>query len=390
MSEKRISRKELANRNRKQNKKRKNIRILMIAAMTAVLLYITGIYGTSLAYFGDIISGGLSVIQLGSGWPYEGDFSSLVQSDGMGTGLCVLTQDEFSVYSPTAKNIFTYSHSMQNPMMSTSTNRAVIYDLNRTSLKIANSHNILFSQEMGNNIIHADISKSNRVAVTTRSSSYNGEVTVFNYDMKERFVWYCADGFPVYSHISDSGKVLAVNAVKTENGMLYSRIYLIDSAHGTELYSIDSGSYPMQLKFISDDKLLIAYINKLVLWNVKNNAQIAEYDFNGEDLLAIEYNNPYIAVSYGSYDGRESTLVLLSQDFDEKLSVQVPEKVKNVSVSSSRLYALGEENLYEYDYSSNLLNTIYTGVLSKQLVSWKGTVLIDSTEILKVKKTKSR
>ena len=113
MSEKRISRKELTRRNKKQNNRRKNLRSLMIVILTAVLLYFTGVYGASLAYFGDFVSGGMAVLQLGKGFPVQDDFSDVLQAGEMGTTLAVLSPDSFSVYSPTAKNIFTYSHTMK-------------------------------------------------------------------------------------------------------------------------------------------------------------------------------------------------------------------------------------------------------------------------------------
>ena len=140
MSDRRISRKELTNRNKKIAQRRKNIRALMIIAITAALVYITGLYGASLAYLGDFLSSGLAVFQIGDGWPLEGDFSAVLQGEEMGTGLCVLSGDNITVYSPTGKNIFTYNHSMQNPVITTSGNRAVIYDLNQTALKVTNSN----------------------------------------------------------------------------------------------------------------------------------------------------------------------------------------------------------------------------------------------------------
>ena len=102
MSEKRISRKELVKQNRKQNKKRKTLRTLLIVAVTALLVYITGIYGASLAYLGDFVSGGMTYLQLGGGFPKEDDFSTVLQAENMGSGLAVLTPDSFTVYSPTA------------------------------------------------------------------------------------------------------------------------------------------------------------------------------------------------------------------------------------------------------------------------------------------------
>ena len=391
MSEKRISRKELARRNRKQNTKRKNLRGLMIVVITAVMLYFTGVYGASLAYFGDFISSGMAVLQIGGGFPVEGDFSNVLQADGMGTSMAVLDRDNLSVYSPTAKNIFTYSHSLQKPAMDTASQRAVLYDQEGTDLKVVNGHNILFQQEMENPIIHAEISDSNRIAVTTRSASYNGEVTVFNYNMKQRFVWYCATGFPIYTTVSDSGKTMAVNTVRTDDGILTSEIYLIDVASGGELYSIIGQNYPLHMEFLSDSRLLIAYTNRVVLWDVENNVQLAAYSMGSDNLSAVCCKGAYIAVAHGGFSRQQSSsLTLLSNEFEEKFTVTIPEKIKDVSISSSRVYVLGEENLYEYDYSATLLNTVNTGALSKQLVGYNGTLLISSTSVSKVEKTKSR
>lgn len=391
MDEKRISRKELTKQNLKKNKKRKNIKTLIIIAITAVMVYITGIYGASLAYFGDFISSGLTLVQIGRGFPIEDDFSSALQSQKMGTALCVLTPDYLNIYSPTGKKIFTYSHAMQNPVISTSKNRAIIYDLNGTTLKVANGHNILFQQEMPNNIIHADISNSNRIAVTTRSSSYNGEVSVFNYNMKQRFVWYCATGYPIYSTLSNSGDRLAVNTVQTEGGLLKCDIYVIDASKGKELFSISCSDYPVKIEFLNDDKLLIAYTNKLVMYSIPKNSEILRYEFGDAGIQALHTSGNYITVAYGGASSDQSSkIAMLSQDFTEKFVVEVPEKIKSLSVSQSRIFALGYNNLYEYDYSANLVNTVSAGPLYKQLVDYNGTLLISSTSIQKVEKTKSR
>ena len=229
MNDGRISRKELRKQNEKIKKRRSGIKTVLIAAVTALFLYITGIYGTSLAYLGDFLSNGMTIIQIGGGWPVQEDFSGYIQSHKMGSALCVLTDDNLLAYSPTGKQVLSYSHSMSRPVISTSKNRAVLYDLNGTSLKVINSHGVLFRKETDSNIVHCDISSSNRVAVTTRSRTYNGEVTVYNYNMEPRFAWYCATGYPVYSRLSSNGNTMAVETLNTRQGILQSRIYIIDS-----------------------------------------------------------------------------------------------------------------------------------------------------------------
>ena len=390
-NEKRVSRRELTRRNIRREKNRKNFRTLMIIAFTAVLLYITGIYGASLAYFGDFISGGLMLMEIGGGYPVEADYSRLIQAEPMGTGLRVLDADNFTVYSPTGKSVFTYSHSMTNPVIATSGTRALIYDLNETSLKIANGHNILFQQDMPGNIIHACISSSNRVAVTTRSSGYNGEVSVYNFNMNKRFTWYCAKAFPIYSSLSDNGKTLAVTTAQTEGGLLYSSIYIIDSDRGEELYTIDSTDYPLTTKFLDNSRLLIAYTGKLVIWDTKNNTKKREYSFPDGSLWSITVNSPYIAVAYGGYGlAGSGRLTFLSDQLVEKYTVSLTEGIKDLSVSQSRVFALGTENLYEYDYNGELVNTTPTGPLAKTLVDYSGTMMITSTQIRKIENTKSR
>ena len=391
MSEKRLSRRELTRRNKKRNKTRKSFRTLMIIAVTALFLYITGLYGASLAYFGDFISGGMMLLEIGGGYPVEGDYSRLIQAQPMGTGLRVLDADNLTVYSPTGKRVFTYSHSMTNPVITSSGTRVLLYDLNDTSLKVANGHNVLFQQDMSGNIIHACISGSNRVAVTTRSSGYNGEVTVYNYNMNPRFVWYCAEAFPIYSSFSDNGKTLAVTAVQTDGGLLYSYIYIIDVAGGEEKYSIDSSDYPLTTKFLDNNRLLIAYTGKLVIWDIKNNRQKREYSYPTGSMWSLEVKSPYIAVAYGGYElSGNGGLSLLADDLTEKFAVSLTDGIKDISISQSRVFALGNENLYEYDYSANLVNTTPTGSLTKALVDYSGTMMISSTHIKKVESTRSR
>ncbi len=390
MSERQISRKELRKRNLKQNKRRKSLRVLLIVAVTAVLVYITGIYGTSLAYLGDFLSNGMALVQIGDGWPVENDYSNLLQADGMGTGLCVLTQDSLLVYSPTGKEIFDYSHSMQHPVIATSDNRVVFYDSNQTMLKVANSHNVLFQQEMGNNIVHADISGSNRVAVTTRSSSYDGEVTVFNYNMAERMTWYCATGYPVYSRLSSNGNLLAVEAVQTDNGLFQSQIYVIDVQRGQEKFTLVGGNYPVDMQFISNDKLLVIYTNSMGLYDAGSGELLASYTFGGDFIKAVKCKGQYIAVAYGAYSmGNSTTLALLSTKLEEKYTAHIQDNIKALSISQSRVFAMGEGNLYEYNYSLEPVNTTGINGFAKALVSYNGTTLIDSTAITKVDKTRS-
>ena len=75
---------------------------------------------------------------------------------------------------------------------------------------------------------------------------------------------------------------------------------------------------------------------------------------------------------------------------EEKFSADVDDNVSSLSLSQSRLFALGSENLYEFNYDGLLTNTENVSAFSKMLVNYNGTKLITSVEIENIKKAKNK
>ena len=87
--------------------------------------------------------------------------------------------------------------------------------------------------------------------------------------------------------------------MQTHDGLLTSDIYIIDVVSGAQLYSISVADYPLYMEFLSDSRLVMAYSDKLVLWDVENNAQLASYDFGWGNLQSVFCTGRYIGVAYG-------------------------------------------------------------------------------------------
>ena len=83
-------------------------------------------------------------------------------------------------------------------------------------------------------------------------------------------------------------------------------------------------------------------------------------------------------------------MVLLTDGLEEKFSADVDDNVSSLSLSQSRLFALGSENLYEFNYDGLLTNTENVSAFSKMLVNYNGTKLITSVEIENIKKAKNK
>lgn len=390
----RLTRKELMRRNKRIAKRRQQRLTVIVVALTAFMVYITGLFSTSIAYLGDFVSSAMVYLQFGDGFPVETENQTYLQSEKMGSALCVLDGQKLSFYSPTGDVAHSYYHSMQNPVISTSSKRVAIYNANDTSLKIANAGNILFSQEMQNDIIHASIADNNFVAVTTKSQSYNGEVKVFDSKMQERFTWKSAKAFPLQSFLSPKAHMLAVNCISAKDGKAVCEVYIIDTATGEEKFVYSNGENIMlSAEFIKEDSVVVFFADKAVCINfsAETGAEtVAEYSYNGKNLQSYDMKNSQIVMALGSYDGTgETDIAITDLSLAENFRTVCPQNVKKVIIASQRIYALGEENVFQYTTEGVYVAQQEVKNNIKNIVEYNVCVAVYSDSMEKIEKVKA-
>lgn len=384
----RLTRKELLKRNKKIAKRRQMRLTFIAVAVTVFLVYITGIYGASLAYLGDFVSSGLVYLQFGSGFPVEAENQTYLQSEKMGSSLCILDSDSLTFYSPTGDKVYEYHHSMQTPVISTSGKRVAIYNSNETSIKIANAHNILFSQEMTNDIIHASLAENNYLALTTKSQSYNGEVKVFDSQMNEIFTWLNAKSFPIQSFLSPKSQTLAVSCLMTENGSLVSDIYIIDTADGSEKFVVQNkDGAVLGMKFIKESKLIVFYTDKAVVVDLASGQTEREYNYGGRDLTAYDIKNSQIVMALGDYDNLSDTqLVVCDLSLNVAYTMTTARGITDVEFTSQRICALGDGVVEQYTLKGEKAGEDPVKNNVKDIIDYHGCIVISGDSLEKLEK----
>jgi hypothetical protein len=327
-------------------------------------------------------------MQFGQGFPAEAEIHTFKQSERMGSSLCVLDADSLSFYSPTADKVYEYYHSMHNPVISASDKRVAVYNSNDTSLKILNAHGVLFSQEMQNDIIHASLAKNNYAAITTKSQSYNGEVKVFDSQMKEIFTWLNAKSFPVQSFLSPKATHLAVSCVLTVDGNLQSHIYVIDTETGTEKFVLENkGDVALGIEFVKEDTLLVFYTDKAKAINCTDGSTTGEYDYDGKDLTAYDIRNSQIVMALGDYNGLEkSTLAVTDLGFNTAFDIDTNQAVTDVEITNQRIFALGSEKIAQYDLKGQYVGENAAKSNVKDIIDYNGCIVINSDSLEKLEK----
>ena len=386
----RLTRKELLRRNKRIAKRRQQRLTVIAVALTVFLVYITGLYGTSIAYLGDFVSSGLVYLQFGDGFPLQIENQTYKQSEKMGSALCILNNESLNFYSPTGDLVYNYYHSMQNPVISTSSKRVAIYNANDTSLKIANAGNILFSQEMENDIIHASLSNNNYVAVTTKSQSYNGEVKVFDSQMQEKFTWMSAKSFPLQSFLSPKAQTLLVSCISTKDGKAVSDVHVIDTATGGERFVLeDKNGVMLAAEFIKEENLLVFYTDKALCVDVADGSVIKEYSYGGRDLISYDIKNSQVAMAFGDYDGFSgTTLVITDLTLNETFSTYTEQSVTKLAIASQRIYLLGDEQISQYSTEGEFVAVQEVKNNIKNIIDYNGCVAVFGDSLEKIDKAK--
>ena len=389
----RLTRKELLRRNKRIAKRRQQRMTVIVVALTAFMVYITGLFSTSIAYLGDFVSSAGVYLQFGDGFPVKVENQTYKQSEKMGSALCLLDSEKLSFYSPTGDLAHSYYHSMQNPVISASSKRVAIYNANDTSLKIANASNILFSQEMENDIIHASLSDSNWVAVTTKSQSYNGEVRVFDSQMQQRFIWKNAKSFPIQSFLSPKDQTLLVSTISAKDGKAVSEVYIIDASTGEEKFIIeDTENIMLSAQFVKEEGVIVFFTDRAVYLNFSDESGVTidkEYSYNGKDLLSVDVKNSQVVMALGDYEGTENTdIVITDLTLGENFRTQCPQNVHTVVIESQRIYALGEEVVYQYTTDGQLVSQQEVKNNIKNIVAYNGCIAVYSDSLEKIEKVK--
>ena len=325
--------------------KAKNIRrtVIIVAALTLVILFATGVVGSSIARAKDLVDTIGIALTPASGWPQQ---TGIVDPDTvvpMSGSFVEKGGDSCAVYSLNGTKLNSIQSGYARPALAVGSTRFVLYNRSGNELRVESRTQNLYTKTMDNTIQLCAVANAGQVAVVTDDPDSVAKLTVYNSAMEQVLGWNLTSeqGTPLRMAFSPDSRRIAVAAVTATGGQLTTNLYTLALSQGDPVQLGTEASVPQWIGWLSSDSLLVCYETRAVLYGA-NGGEKASFDFGGGTLVDVSDTGSGLALLLSS--GQTCTAVLL----DRSLGVQYSGSVLSASHivrASSCFYLLTDDSV---------------------------------------------
>lgn len=331
----------------RQRVRNKHIRrtVALLVLLTAIVLFTTGLVGSSVAAAKDFIDTARIALLPGSGWPQQTGLSKLTEVESLTGSFVELGDEGCVVYSRSGKKLNSIQSGYARPALAVGRNRFVLYNRSGTELRVESRTQNLYTKQLENSIFLCALADNGNLAVVTEDQSAMAKLLIYNANMEQVLSWSMSsnDGTPLRMAFSPDSRKLAAAAVTASGGQMMTNLYLVNLAQGDPVSIANQSGVPQWLGWTSASTILAVYDSRAVLYNA-GGGERAIYDFAGTTLKDISVDaggNAALLLA----SGQVNQAVLLDKELNVQFSAAVPSA--NSIVRAGNLFYLLTDNAVE-------------------------------------------
>ena len=331
----------------RQRVRNKRIRrtVALLVLLTAIVLFTTGLVGSSVAAAKDFIDTARIALLPGSGWPQQTGLFKLTEAESLTGSFVELGDEGCVVYSRSGKKLNSIQSGYARPALAVGRNRFVLYNRSGTELRVESRTQNLYTKQLENSIFLCALADNGNLAVVTEDQSAMAKLLIYNANMEQVLSWSMSsnDGTPLRMAFSPDSRKLAAAAVTASGGQMMTNLYLVNLAQGDPVSIANQSGVPQWLGWTSASTILAVYDSRTVLYNA-GGGERAVYDFAGTTLKDISVDaggNAALLLA----SGQVNQAVLLDKDLNVQFSAAVPSA--NSIVRAGNLFYLLTDNAVE-------------------------------------------
>lgn len=295
----------------------------IVAVLTAVVLFTTGLVGSSVALVKDCVDTTRIALMPGPGWPQQTGVMEPTQVLPMTGGFVELGGDSCVVYSRTGTRLNSIQSGYGRPVLAAGKTRFVLYNRSGNELRVESRTQNLYSKTLENSIYLCAMSDTGTLAVATDSTDSTARLTVYTPTMTEQLHWDMTgtQGTPVRMAFAADSRRLAVAAVTSSAGQLQANLFVLSLAQGDPVQLSSGDSVPQWLGWLNNDTVLAVYENCAVVYGA-DGGERGRFDLGGGSLVSVSQDGANAALLLEN--GQVCTAVLLDKDLNVQYSGNVP------------------------------------------------------------------
>ena len=360
-------------RQRARNKRVRRTAVLLVL-LTGIVLFATGLVGSSVAMAKDFIDTARIALLPGAGWPQQTGVSEVTQVESLTGSFVELGKEGCVVYSRSGKKLNSIQSGYARPALAAGKNRFVLYNRSGNELRVESRTQNLYTKQLENSIFLCAMADNGNLAVVTEDVSAMAELLIYNSNMEQVLSWSMSsnDGTPLRMAFSPDGRKLAAAAVTAGGGQMMTNLYLVNLAAGDPVSLANQSGVPQWLGWTSASTILAVYDSRAVLYNA-GGGERAAYEFAGNTLKDISVDAAgNVALLLGS--GQLHQAVLLDKSLNVQFSGTVS-SANSIVRAGSLFYLLSDSGVECY-------NTSGEQQWSQTLAAKPQALLADTKELL--------
>ena len=331
----------------------------LVAVLTAVVLFTTGLVGSSVALVKDCVDTTRIALMPGPGWPQQTGVMEPTQVLPMTGGFVELGSESCAVYSRKGTRLNSIQSGYGRPALAAGKTRFVLYNRSGNELRVESRTQNLYTKTLENNIFLCAMSDNGTLAVVTDDVSSMAELQVFSPTMEQVLRWNMTsnDGTPLRMAFSPDSRRLAAAAVTAGGGQMQTNLYVVTLAQGDPVNVGSQSGVPQWVGWLSSTTLLAVYDSRAILYNAAGGER-ARYEFGGSTLRDVSVDSAgNVALLLAS--GQVCQLVTLDKNLSVQYSGNVTSANKVVQIGQ-QIYLLTDSTVEclsaagEYQWSQSL------------------------------------
>lgn len=364
----------------KLNKKK----LIVAAAVIVVLFLVVLVYfnfGSITSCIGNNLSGEDFSISVSGMSVDSGNFRAFSK------GLCYTTDTGFVYVDSQGEKVYSEQHGFARPIMKTSSDMAIVYDLDSTGFSIYSTVNEEYSSDAEDKILLADISADGSYALVTECNGYNAKLIAYSPEHQKKFAYSFSDYYITSMALSSNADSAVVTGISADEGVSVSAVYILDFTKEEPVAKhIIESEVIFDCDFLSNKSVCLVGSSGAYIINGSKFSEVTKKSYSQMTLTAYDINTDVgvVALSLSrSGDGRNCSIEYVNSSGKTEKTIETDCAIISISTYKDRVAVSDTTTAYLYRYNGDLLKSYQIGSDCKQirLHSTTGLYLLGLSEI---------